>query len=179
MISVLFNVFSSCASEERGLVGEVIKAWLGVLSSQVIISGHSRYDMILMRRLQDIAATYAKVTGMLQDALKKPSTPSSRAVPVSHTTLDLLLLLLPFLSLASLQTLFEIALSKELMESSDAGVQKKSYRILSRLVEQGILQGKKNIIEHVVKRIGETVESVSQGSKRVCCIPYSERKRRN
>ena len=105
---------------------------------------------------------------MLQDALKKPSTPAPGAVPVSHTTLDILLLILPFLSLGSSQTLFEMALNKDLVENSDPGVQKKSYRILSRLVEQGVLQGKVNIIEHVVKRIGETSETVSQGAQRVC-----------
>lgn len=44
MVSVLFNVFSSCASEERGLVGEVIKAWLGVLSEKVGRIGCVHFD---------------------------------------------------------------------------------------------------------------------------------------
>lgn len=35
MVSVLFNVFSSASSEERGLVGEVIGIWLGVLNEKV------------------------------------------------------------------------------------------------------------------------------------------------
>lgn len=35
MISVLFNVFSTVPTEERGLVGEVVKAWMGVLPSKV------------------------------------------------------------------------------------------------------------------------------------------------
>lgn len=38
MVSVLFNVFSSAGSEERGLAGEVISAWLGVLSEKVSAS---------------------------------------------------------------------------------------------------------------------------------------------
>lgn len=35
MISVLFNVFSSVASEERGLVGEVVKIWMSILPQKV------------------------------------------------------------------------------------------------------------------------------------------------
>lgn len=37
MISVLFNVFSSVPSEERGLVGEVVKLWMGILPQTVPI----------------------------------------------------------------------------------------------------------------------------------------------
>jgi ribosomal RNA-processing protein 12 len=37
MISVLFNVFNGAASEERGLVGEVIGIWLEILPPKVII----------------------------------------------------------------------------------------------------------------------------------------------
>lgn len=35
MVSVLFNVFSSVSSEERGLTGEVIKLWMSVLPPKV------------------------------------------------------------------------------------------------------------------------------------------------
>lgn len=35
MLSVLFNVFSSVESTERGLVGEVIAVWLGAADAKV------------------------------------------------------------------------------------------------------------------------------------------------
>ena len=118
---------------------------------------------------QDITATFEKVVIMLQDALKKPVglAQSPGSVPVTHTTLDILLLLIPSLSSASSQKLFEMALSKELMETTDPGIQKRDYRVLSRLVELGVVQGRSTVVEHVVKRIGETTETVTQGAQRV------------
>jgi hypothetical protein len=39
MLSVLFNVFSSAESTDRGLVGEVIGMWLGVADAKVRLVG--------------------------------------------------------------------------------------------------------------------------------------------
>lgn len=108
---------------------------------------------------------------MLSDALAKPtpSNSATKAPPVSHTMLDLLLILLPFLPPTPSAQLFEQALTSEWMENADPGVQKRSYRLLARCVESGAVKDGGNqgeFVEKVVKRIVETSEKVAQGAQR-------------
>lgn len=108
---------------------------------------------------------------MLSDALAKPtpSNPATKAPPVSHTMLDLLLILLPFLPPTPSAQLFDQALTSEWMENADPGVQKRSYRLLARCVESGTVKDSGNrgeFVEKVVKGIVETSEKVAQGAQR-------------
>lgn len=51
------------------------------------------------------------------------------------TTLDLLIILLPYISPADSQNLFQLCLSQTVLCSKDNGVQKRAYKILGRLTE--------------------------------------------
>lgn len=129
----------------------------------------SMYSTLFIR--QEIKATYEKVTKMLSDALAKPtpSNPATKAPPVSHTMLDLLLILLPFLPPTPSAQLFEQALTPEWMENADPGVQKRSYRLLARCVESGAIKSSGDravVVEKVVRRLVETSEKVAQGAQR-------------
>lgn len=122
---------------------------------------------------QEVKNTYGKITTMLGDALSKPA-PTNAATntpPVSHTMLDLLLLLLPYLPSVPARQLFDQALTAQWMENSDPGVQKRSYRLLARCLDSGVLvkggANKTELIDQVVKRIGETAEKVAQGAQKV------------
>lgn len=122
---------------------------------------------------QELKNTYSKIMSMLSDALSKP-TPANAAAntpPVSHTMFDLLLLLLPFLPPAPARQLSEQALTSQWMENSDAGVQKRSYRLLARCLDTGALlksrADKTEFVEKVVKRINETSDKVAQGAQKV------------
>lgn len=114
---------------------------------------------------------YTKVTTMLNESLNKPSAPASNTPPVSHTMLDLLLLLLPYLPAAPANQLFDQALTAQWIENSDAGAQKRSYRLLARLLESTLLpasgNGKTELVDKVVKRIIETSEKVATGAQKV------------
>lgn len=115
---------------------------------------------------------YEKVTSMLSDALSKPfPNPTPNLPPVPYTMLDLLLLLLPFLPAVPASQLFGQALT-HWMEITDAGVQKRSYRLLARCVEsEAVMKGgmnKSQVVERVMKRINETTDKVAQGAQRVC-----------
>lgn len=122
---------------------------------------------------------YNKVTTMLQDALTSSSQPqSTSSPPVVHTMLDLLLLILPFLPVPSKTStkLFEKALSNnvaesgsEMIVSKDAGVQKRTYRVVKRLIGKGVLNGVggEERVKMIVERLGETREGVAQGAQRV------------
>lgn len=155
LLAVLFNVFSQVGREQRGMVGEVITSYLGVTSEP------------------DINATYTKVVTHLGQALMVPFNKASsgagpgQASPTSHTMLDLLILLVPFLPKESAQALFAHATGEKLIGSDDPAVQKKSYRVLARLIEtKKVLVGGEGI-EAFVKRLADGGEVVAAAARRV------------
>lgn len=73
-----------------------------------------------------------------QDLAKpRPSAPvgSDGGGSVAAMTLDIVVLLLPYISEPDAQTLFDLLLSPEVLSGPDAGVQKRGYKILTRLIE--------------------------------------------
>ncbi|KDQ21665.1 hypothetical protein BOTBODRAFT_26095 [Botryobasidium botryosum FD-172 SS1] len=159
LLAVLFNVFGNVGVDGRSLVGEVVSEWLGIA------------------REKDIEGTYTKLTTHLIQSLASPVPPqaSTLVTPVPHTMLDLLVILVPYLPPAQSAALFTLALGPELMESPDATVQKKSYRVLARLVESGkVAVGG---TDKLIQRLSESAESVSPAAKRdrlhllTCIVP--------
>ncbi|CAE6500168.1 unnamed protein product [Rhizoctonia solani] len=149
MLSVLFNVFSSMESNDRGLVGEVISLWLGLADTK------------------ELSATFKKVSTMLSQNIK-----GSAAIPLTHTSLDLLILLVPHLSSTDGTRLFTVVFAENVISNADGTVQKKAYRILARLVERGIVDalqvgdGKNAKVESVLSRCAEITSSVNVSAKR-------------
>jgi ribosomal RNA-processing protein 12 len=165
LLAVLFNVFSQVAREQRGMVGEVITSYLAVSSEA------------------DVTATYEKVVGHLGEALQVPTpkpAPGAAAVsPTSHTMLDLLVIIVPFLPAPSARALFAHASAAEakLIGSNDPAVQKKSYRILARLLETGKVTLAGAELESFVARLRDGTEVVSAGARRVSLPVVSCRSR--
>ncbi|CAE6394994.1 unnamed protein product [Rhizoctonia solani] len=149
MLSVLFNVFSSVESNDRGLVGEVISLWLGLADAK------------------ELSATFKKVSTMLTQNLKGAAT-----TPLALTTLDLLILLVPHLSATDGTKLFTIVFAENVISNVDGTVQKKAYRILARLVERGIVgglqegEGKNAKVESALSRCVEFTSRVNVSAKR-------------
>ncbi|KAH7335724.1 armadillo-type protein [Rhizoctonia solani] len=149
MLSVLFNVFSSMESNDRGLVGEVISLWLGLADAK------------------ELSATFRKVSTMLAQNIK-----GAAAIPLTHTSLDLLILLVPHLSSMDGTRLFTIVFAENVISNADGTVQKKAYRILTRLIERGVVDalregdGKNAKVESVLSRCAEITSSVNVSAKR-------------
>lgn len=79
-------------------------------------------------------------------------------------TQDILILLQPYLSSADANALFETCLSSEILGSKDNGVQKRGYKILSKLLEGG----KVTIdAEEVLGQLDELVEGLAPAAKKV------------
>jgi ribosomal RNA-processing protein 12 len=82
--------------------------------------------------------------------------------------LDLLILFVPALSPAQSASLFAATSTKDLLEHNDAAVQKKSYRLLKRLLEAGKLgaAASGDSLEAFVKRLDEVATGVGPGAQR-------------
>ena len=147
LLAVLFNVFSQSPGQARAFVYECICAYLAILKDS------------------DISNTYAKVKTTLDQSLA--SLPTNKVnkdagtaaiPPVPHTMLDLLVALIPHLRTSGKNEagdLFELATSDRFLRSTDSGLQKKTYKVLSRLVEGST--GKQ-----VLKVTGKTGASASR-----------------
>ncbi|TKY89072.1 hypothetical protein EX895_001603 [Sporisorium graminicola] len=167
-LAVLFNVFSQSPGEGRGFVYDTIAAYLRVMSPQ------------------DVQNTYTKVKTTLEQALPQLSTKQKRnqkenpntPPPVPYTMLDLLSALIPHLDKSahgSAADLFALICQDNVLRSHDSTVQKKSYRILSRLLEgdagkQILLvtdgaQGA-NRVGDLLDKLRESTASVALGAKR-------------
>ena len=148
LISVLLNVFSKLPREQRGPVGNVIGPWAGIMLQS------------------DLVSTYNTVTSHLSRNLN-PTVPTSGASPVSHTMLDLLIILTPHLPPTQSAALLNATASSLMLAHPDATVQKKSYRLLKRLIESGIGGNKAESLEKLVAQIKETEGVVGPGTQRV------------
>lgn len=93
--------------------------------------------------------------------------------------LDLLLLLFPFLPPLPASQIFDQALA-QWVESSDAGVQKRSYRLLARCAESEVIakggMSKLHLVEKVITHMNKTTDKVAQGAKRVCRTDFGRAK---
>ncbi|KAG8934740.1 hypothetical protein FRC02_009321 [Tulasnella sp. 418] len=147
MLSVLFNVFGSVPSDGRGMVGDVISGWLSIAEPK------------------EIEATYTKVITLLK---KNASTLTPTSTPVVHTMLDLLILLVPNLTPLTASALCALTLddNSNLLNSTDATIQKKAYRITSRLFEDRKVELSTEDVEALVTRLENNTTSVTSGSKR-------------
>jgi ribosomal RNA-processing protein 12 len=179
LLAVLFNVFSQSPGESRGYLSDCINAYLGIMSQE------------------EVCKTYDKIVSMLEEALPNLVPARDREVgrgsvpPVPHTMLDLLILMVPYLdSLKEGSKLFQLACDDKLLACRDAGLQKKTYRLLSRLMDgkrgKQILQvgeGNAGRLQELLEKLRSTTENVVMGAKRdrtallasvVPLIPQSE-----
>ncbi|GAC75827.1 uncharacterized conserved protein [Moesziomyces antarcticus T-34] len=170
LLAVLFNVFSQSPGEGRGFVYDTIVAYLRVMSPQ------------------DIQNTYLKVKTTLEQSLPTLSTKQKRnqkestttPPPVPYTMLDLISALIPHLDKSAggpAADLFELICQDSVLRSHDSTVQKKSYRILSRLLEgdagKQILLAPSagstkasNRVGELLDKLRESTASVALGAKR-------------
>ncbi|KAJ7268814.1 ribosomal RNA-processing protein 12 [Mycena haematopus] len=121
-LAVLFNVFGTVGRDNRGIVGDVISVWADIAGQQEIAKAHVKVVQLLKANLASQTA--------------HPNRSSSiEGGSEAATTQDLVILLLPNLSRADAQQLFQLCLSAQVLCAKDNGVQKRGYKILARLIE--------------------------------------------
>jgi ribosomal RNA-processing protein 12 len=83
---------------------------------------------------------------------------------ITSMTLDILVLLLPHLSIQDASELFDAIFSEEVLVNADNGVQKRGYKILARLAEGGKMPPD---AEPLIKRLEELSDRLSPAAKKV------------
>ncbi|KAH9047869.1 NUC173-domain-containing protein [Lactarius hengduanensis] len=144
-LAVLFNVFGSVNREDRGMVGEVIAAWLSIAGDPAI------------------AQAYHKVFGLFKQNLTKPNHDPTNPGSVVAMTQDILVLVLPYLSDEDASGLFDVILSKEVLTNQDNGVQKRGYKILAKLIEVGKVSPD---VEPVIEQLDELSDGLAPAAKK-------------
>ncbi|KAG0173889.1 hypothetical protein DFQ28_004848 [Apophysomyces sp. BC1034] len=121
-LAVFFNVYSQITPAFRGFMGDVIKCYLSITTEQ------------------DVNATFKKVLGLLSQALESPgpavpTNDPSIPAPMSHTMLDLSIIMVPFLDLESAELLYNGTITSLIGKEDEPTLQKKGYKILNHLMD--------------------------------------------
>ncbi|KAK0563468.1 pre-rRNA processing protein [Tilletia horrida] len=165
LLANLMNVYSQAAADSRGFLLETIATFVEILPQEQADKLYTRILKMLKKGLASLEkeASNSSTTGAGANA---PS-------PVAHTMLDLLGPLIPFLKTPDAKDLFAFLHQQDsdsktqLLRSTDTGVQKRAYKLLTRLVElrgRDVLQP--GVAAQLVETLNEVTPSVLTGSKR-------------
>lgn len=151
LLSVLFNVFTSTLPESRGFVMETIDVYLQIIPKD------------------ELETTFNKVCGLLNDALQKQVEEKNK---LTVTLMDLIVGMTKYVPESSYLALFNIF--NQTVSNDDALVQKRAYRILTRLSE--VDSGKEATlqfigdIEKLLIQSSETCLGASKAARLSCIL---------
>ncbi|KAF8639555.1 hypothetical protein AX17_001459 [Amanita inopinata Kibby_2008] len=148
-LAVFFNVFSSVGNDSRGMVGDVISAWASIAGQQ------------------EITKAYQKVVDLFKTNLATSplaAAENARSGNMTATTQDILILLLPNLSTMDANALFQLCLSEEVLLAKVNAVQKRGYKILSKLLETGKVPV--NDAPFLLKKLDDFLDGIAQAAKK-------------
>ncbi|CDF90919.1 ZYBA0S09-00694g1_1 [Zygosaccharomyces bailii CLIB 213] len=150
LLAVLFNVYTQTASNARAFILETIEAYLKVTSEV------------------DLEKTFNNVCGLLKNAMDKDSSQAKGNKPqLTATLLDLVVCMSKYLPTTSYPALFTIFGST--VVSPDALIQKRAYRIVTRLAElpsgSDALSKFMPDIESIILDNSSTVQTASKSAR--------------
>lgn len=150
LLAVLFNVYTQTASNARAYILETIESYLKVTNKE------------------DLEKIFNNVCGLLKNAMDEESNHSGKEKPqLTATLLDIVVCMTKYLSPSSYPALFTIFGSTVI--SQDALIQKRAYRIITRLAElesgSEALSNFMSDIENVVLSNSSSVQTSSKASR--------------
>ncbi|EJD03307.1 NUC173-domain-containing protein [Fomitiporia mediterranea MF3/22] len=131
--AVLFNVFSSVGRNEHAMVGDVISAWAAITDEKAMSKTCRKVVDMFKANLVKLP----KATGSGSNTHLNASEDQRSTVA---TMQDILVLLVPYLSQKDTRTVFELCLSPEVLKHKDNGVQKRAYKLLSKITSAGKIE---------------------------------------
>ncbi|CAA7261659.1 unnamed protein product [Cyclocybe aegerita] len=150
-LAVFFNVYGSVGRDSRGMVGDVITAWISIAGEQEVRGAYVKVVQLFKTNLPAAQKnpSYANAVGDIGN--------------MTTTSQDILVLLLPSLSAADSKTLFALILTPDVLSCKDNGVQKRGYKILSKLVEHNKVTVD---AEAVLRKLDELTDGLTPAAKK-------------
>lgn len=150
LLAVLFNIYTQTASNARAFILETIESYLKITTKD------------------DLEKTFNNVCGLLKNAMDEESKKFGKDKPqLTGTLLDIVVCMTKYLPSSSYSALFSIFGST--MVSQDALIQKRAYRIITRLaeIESGseALSNFMSDIENVMINNSSTVQTSSRAAR--------------
>ncbi|KAF8251637.1 NUC173-domain-containing protein [Wilcoxina mikolae CBS 423.85] len=127
MLAVLFNVYSSTLPSFRGFILKCLNSFLSITPHAELMATFSKVSTMLESSL-------AELTAQTQAEKQKSKKDQSGMPPMTHTLMDLVITITPYLPSDSYQTLFAI-FNATVNKDSDPQLQKKAYKVIPRLAE--------------------------------------------
>jgi len=124
-------------------------------------------DYLLIIYLKESHNAFLKVVQLFKTnlpAAQKTPNVSGDIGNMTTTSQDILVLLIPNISAADSRLLFNLSLSSEVLSCKDNGVQKRGYKILSKLVESGKLPVD---AEEILKKLDDMTDGLTPAAKKV------------
>ncbi|KAF2446900.1 NUC173-domain-containing protein [Karstenula rhodostoma CBS 690.94] len=151
MLAVLFNVYSQTLPQYRGTILRTINAYLSIIPAKELMETFERVATSLE------AAVPAEGSQTQADK-QKQGKKQDKMPPMSHTLMDLIITIAPYLPRDSYPALFKMA-SIMINRKEDPQLQKKAYKMIPRLGESEI--GKSALQD----RTGELQQLLLQGAE--------------
>ncbi|KAM0786993.1 hypothetical protein ACM66B_002411 [Microbotryomycetes sp. NB124-2] len=152
ILGIAFNVYGKMVRGDGAYVLTTVGDWVSILTPADIASTYDRVETLLVQALDSAAPQ-----------VKKDS--SDNVIAPTHALLDILITFIPNAGPIE-RRFFDLAMSEKILGASDQGIQKKGYRIMSRLAEErngSVLLGR---IAEVVDSVVDGQKQVAQGAKR-------------
>ncbi|KAK4047072.1 pre-rRNA processing protein [Microbotryomycetes sp. JL201] len=152
ILGIAFNVYGKMVRGDGAYVLTTVGDWVSILAPSDIASTYDRVESLLVQALDSAAGPAKKDT-------------SENTIAPTHALLDILITFIP--NAAPIERrFFDLAMNEKVLGNPDQGIQKKGYRIMSRLAEErngSVLRGR---IAEVVDSVVDGQKQVAQGAKR-------------
>lgn len=167
MLAVLFNVYSQTLPTYRATILSTINAYLSIIPEKELMETFER----VATNLESVLPTEGSQT---QADKQKQEKKQGQMPPMSHTLMDLIITISPYLPRDSYRSLFRMA---EIMinKDNDPQLQKKAYKLIPRLAESET--GKAALTDRngeLQQLLLQSAEKASQPAKRDRLLAISQ-----
>ncbi|KAK4047187.1 pre-rRNA processing protein [Microbotryomycetes sp. JL221] len=157
VLGMAFNVYGKMSRGDGAYILTTVGDWVSILSASDLESTYDRVETLLIQALDSTSSSTA--------TNKKEVSTTDNLISPTHALFDILITFIPYANPIE-KRFFDLAMSDKVLSNNDQSIQKKGYRVMSRLAEErngSVLSGR---IDQVVETVVEGQKQVAQGAKR-------------
>ena len=167
IVSVLFNVYSATPQDSRGFVMETIDVYLQIVSKEDLEASFNKVCEVLSGALKEVSEATPEEVKPKKAGKAGGKDAHSEAASLASTMMDLVVAMAKYVPSSLYNAL--LAIFAQTVGVSSTLLQKRSYRILSRMAEsdsgRAAVVGFVGDIERVLIESGDTVLPAARASR--------------